>query len=86
MGHATITFPSEIGGNYSIEGGGDLNSLIEVDDFTATSEDATPLFIVRTGGRLSIILSGESDPLAGAGNGDTIIAFVPVDGDTAGPE
>jgi biotin transporter BioY len=55
-------------------------------DFTASSEGATPLFIVRSGGRLSIILSGESDPLAGAGNGDTIIALIPADGATAEPE
>jgi len=63
-----------------------LSDEYTLEDFTASSEGATPLFIVRSGGRLSIILSGESDPLAGAGNGDTIIALVPADGDTAEPE
>jgi hypothetical protein len=76
---------------HALEAGGQirrttLSDEYTLEDFTASSEGATPLFIVRSGGRLSIILSGESDPLAGAGNGDTIIAFVPADGDTAEPE
>ena len=60
-----------------------LSDEYTLEDFTASSEGATPLFIVRSGGRLSIILSSESDPLAGAGNGDTIIALVPANGDPA---
>jgi NhaP-type Na+/H+ or K+/H+ antiporter len=76
---------------HALEAGGQirrttLSDEYALEDFRASSEGATPLFIVRSGGRLSIILSGESDPLAGAGNGDTIIAFVPADGDTAEPE
>ena len=63
-----------------------LSEEYTLEDFTASSEGATPLFIVRTGGRLSIILSGDSDPLAGAGDGDTIIALVPGNGDTAESE
>ncbi len=46
------------------------------EDFAASNEGAIPLFIVRTGGRLSIVLSGSADPLAGAGSGDTIVALV----------
>jgi NhaP-type Na+/H+ or K+/H+ antiporter len=60
-----------------------LSEEYTLEDFTASNEEATPLFIVRSGGRLSIILSGESDPLAGAGKGDTVIALVPGDD---GPE
>ncbi|MBT8164860.1 MAG: sodium:proton antiporter [Acidimicrobiia bacterium] len=59
-----------------------LTDEFTLDDFAASSEDSIPLFIVRTGGRLSIVLSGTSDPLAGAGEGDTIVALVPVDGRT----
>lgn len=63
-----------------------LSDGYTLEEFAASSEGATPLFIVRTGGRLSVVRAGETDPLAGAGNGDTIIALVPGDGDTAGSE
>ena len=32
---------------------------------------------MRSGGRLSIVLSETSDPFAGVGNGDTIISLIP---------
>ncbi|MGI9609094.1 MAG: cation:proton antiporter [Acidimicrobiia bacterium] len=54
-----------------------LSEGFTLDDFRSSSEDAVPLFIVRPGGRLAVILSGTTDPLAGAGDGDTIIALVP---------
>ena len=53
-----------------------LSDEYSLGDFLASNEGAIPLFIVRAGGRLSIILSGASDPLAGAGEGDTIITLV----------
>ncbi len=54
-----------------------LSDEFTVDDFRASNDDAVPLFIVRPGGRLSVILSSDTDPLAGAGNGDTIISLAP---------
>jgi NhaP-type Na+/H+ or K+/H+ antiporter len=62
-----------------------LSDEYTLEDFAASSEDSIPLFIVRTGGRLSVILSGASDPLGGAGDGDTIVAVVPGTGGDGEP-
>lgn len=58
-----------------------LSDEYSLDDFRASTDGATPLFIVREGGRLSIVLTGTTDPLAGLGEGDTIISLVPADAD-----
>lgn len=56
-----------------------LSEEFSLDDFRSELPVGEPLFIVREGGRLSIVLSGSSDPLAGAGDGDTIISLVPAE-------
>jgi NhaP-type Na+/H+ or K+/H+ antiporter len=53
-----------------------LSDEYTLDDYQASSGGAVPLFIVRSGGRLSIVLSDNSEPLAGAGSGDTIVSLV----------
>jgi len=63
-----------------------LSDEYTLDDFVSSSGGSIPLFIVRPGGRLAVILSGTSDTLAGAGDGDTIIALVPGDDAPAEPE
>ncbi|MGI9647077.1 MAG: cation:proton antiporter [Acidimicrobiia bacterium] len=54
-----------------------LSDEYSLDDYNSSANDAVPLFVVRSGGRLSIILSGTGDPLAGVGPGDTIVSLVP---------
>ncbi|MDH3606719.1 MAG: cation:proton antiporter, partial [Acidimicrobiia bacterium] len=54
-----------------------LSDEFTLDDYRNTSEAAAPLFIVRKGGRFSVVLSGETDPIAGAGEDDTIVSLVP---------
>ena len=64
-----------------------LSDSYSLDDFRASSDGAVPLFIVRSGGRLTIVLSETSDPFAGVGIGDTIISLIPAgtDDDTREP-
>jgi NhaP-type Na+/H+ or K+/H+ antiporter len=54
-----------------------ISAEYSLDDFRSSTDAAVPMFIVRSGGRLSIVLSETTDPLAGVGNGDTIISLVP---------
>lgn len=54
-----------------------LSDEYSLADFRASTEGAVPLFIVRRGGRLGIVLSGSNDPLGSAGDGDTIISLIP---------
>jgi hypothetical protein len=58
-----------------------LREEYRLEDYQGSAVEAVPLFIVRSGGRLSIVLSGDGDPLAGAGPGDTVISLVPADAD-----
>ena len=58
-----------------------LSDSYSIDDYRSSTEQAIPLFIVRSGGRLGIVLSATTDPLAGVGNGDTIISLIPGDFD-----
>ncbi len=68
--------------NQALEAGGQirrttLSDEYTLDDYRSSAEDGVPLFIVRPGGRMSIILSTTGDPLAGVGDGDTIVSLVP---------
>ena len=53
-----------------------LSEEYRLEDYQDSDDEAVPLFIVRSGGRLSIVLSGSDDPLSGAGPGDTIVSLV----------
>ncbi|MBT8217252.1 MAG: sodium:proton antiporter [Acidimicrobiia bacterium] len=62
----------------ALDGGGQIRRTTLSDEFTLDDlrksvESAVPLFIVRSGGRLTIIPAGASDPLSGVGQGDTVI-------------
>jgi len=80
--HQSLTDALEAGGQIRRT---TLSDEYPLEEFRSANPGAVPLFIVRPGGRMSIVLSGSTDPLAAAGNGDTIIALVPalapVDGD-----
>ncbi|NNC91873.1 MAG: sodium:proton antiporter [Acidimicrobiia bacterium] len=61
-----------------------LSDEYSLEEFQAATPGAVPLFLVRPGGRMAIVLSGSSDPLAGAGDGDIVIALVPAAAQVAG--